>query len=974
MKITPEQIARLQYLLQSGADADFFFSSIQSADWLPALLENGYFASPPKAERGGDWVRYPAWPQSRYLARVAAQNPKIATDAALRIPVTDNASVNNDILHVALAVPASEAVRLLPRIADWAKEARWRWSGIRDIAAFIVHLAKTNAANARTLLRTLIAFQPDPEAEAKKKLRQPADFFANLEPRNNLSAEEYHELLKIALPEVLARQPFATLKMLATTLAHYLRDKIGRDAPPTNDNSLYWRPSVADHHQNPDHMQITFLVSGIYRGAEDMVRSGALTIDDLFSITRAFRWNIFRRLELHWACSLLPQIKPAKLKALLLDPEFFFNSDFDLEYGQLLKAAFANLAADEKNQVIAWARQGPREEKLKWMRLGPAKEPASPEFVERRIAYWRVSRLIWIKDQLPPEVRTEYEAWLALSSEPEHPGFHVWTGPVEMGSESPITLEKFKAMSLAVQLTFLHDWVPDREAWNGPTREGLAGTLQAAIVADPLPYFERADEFVGFDPDYISAVFRGLGGGLKGKPVVHWGPFWRLTNWVLAQPDPVVAITDEFTNHTGPGRKWRTPRIEIVRMAEALVRGESITITANERKPLWAVIETLAEDPNPTPAEDQTNARGSYDSYTQSLNTVRGEAVHAIFQYMRWVRRLTTGTEPDLKLADLPEARAALERRLDPKIDPSPAIRSVFGANLGWLAFAAEDWMRGQLPAIFPTPGERPLYRAAWETYITVNSASSKLLELLRNEYAHAITHMSDTPEVKSQHEDLRVALGQHLVANYWWGNLEFVRPDDLLVSFYHRAPQEVRSEVMTFIGRSVAQAKGPLPPDIRDRLIKFWEWRLREQRVKKKPQDREELAKFLWWFDSGKFDPAWAAGQMVTALELSHTIEFHSLWIKRLAEIAVEFPLEAITALELTVQFAEEKAKPFWEDEEAMAIFRAVANTDNPEILSRAHRAQDILLRMGKQQYLTVLPVTTPGQSQTTKQAQPTQ
>jgi hypothetical protein len=963
MKVTPEQIARLKDLLQSGADADFFFSSIRSADWVPALLENGYFDSPPKAEHGGDWVRYPAWPQSRYLARVAAQNPMAATEAALRIPATDNASVNDDILHIALAVPADEAVRLLPRIADWAKEARWRWGGIRDIAALIVHLAKADAAGARALLRTLIAFQPDPEAEEKKMLRQPADLFAGLEPRNNLSAEDYHELLKIALPEVLARDPFATLQMLATILNRYLRNKIGREAPPTNDNSLYWRPSVADHHQNPDHRQITFLVSGLYRGAEEMVRSGALTIDDLFSVTRAFCWDIFRRLELHWTCSFLPQIEPAKWKALLLDPDFFFNGEFDLEYGHLLKAAFAKLTAKDQSHVIAWAQQGPREEELKWMRLGPTGEPDSPEFVERRIAYWRVSRLIWIKDQLPPAVRTEYDAWMTVSSEPEHPGFHVWTGPVEMGSKSPTTLKEFKAMPLAAQRTFLRDWIPERSTWNGPTREGLASTLQAAIVADPLPYFEQADEFIGCDPDYISAVFRGLGEGLKGKSVADWAPFWRLANWVLAQPDPVVTIMDELTNHTGPGRKWCTPRIEIARMAEALVRGESIAITARERKFLWVVIETLAEDPNPTPAEDRPDARGDFDPYTQSLNTVRGEAVHAIFHYMRWVRRQAPGTEPDLKLDDLPEARAALERRLAPKIDPSPAIRSVFGANLGWLAFAAEDCVRRRLPAIFPATGQRPLYRAVWETYIMVNPASSKLLELLRSEYARAITHMSKAPEVKSRHEDPRVALGQHLVANYWWGNLEFSRPDDLLVDFYHRAPQAVRSEVMAFIGRSVAQTKEPLPPDIRDRLIKFWEWRLRELRVEKKFQDREELAKFLWWFDSGKFDPAWAARQMVTALELSHATEFHSLWMKRLAEIAAEFPLEAVTALELTLQFAEEKAEPFWEDEEAMAIFKAVANTGDPEILSRALRAQDILLRMGKRQYSTVLPVTKPGQ-----------
>ena len=103
--ITEVQIKNLKSLLQSGADMDFFFSSIKSPEWLPVLLEHGFFDSPPDPVRSGGWVQYPPWPQSRYLARIAAQLPDVAVKVAQHIPHTENIRVNDDIFGVALAVP-----------------------------------------------------------------------------------------------------------------------------------------------------------------------------------------------------------------------------------------------------------------------------------------------------------------------------------------------------------------------------------------------------------------------------------------------------------------------------------------------------------------------------------------------------------------------------------------------------------------------------------------------------------------------------------------------------------------------------------------------------------------------------------------------------------------------------------------------------------------------------------------------------
>jgi hypothetical protein len=175
-------------------------------------------------------------------------------------------------------------------------------------------------------------------------------------------------------------------------------------------------------------------------------------------------------------------------------------------------------------------------------------------------------------------------------------------------------------------------------------------------------------------------------------------------------------------------------------------------------------------------------------------------------------------------LDDVPEAREVLEARLDPQIEPSLAIRSVYGANLTRLTFWADAWLRDHLEQIFQVQGRNERRGIAWETFIRLCRTDSKTLALLQQEYSAAVAAMSQ--EGFAGHRlDARVALGQHLVVNYSQGILDFGKPGDLLETFFTRAPESVRTEVMAFVGRSLAQSNGPIPPEILERLLTLWNW-----------------------------------------------------------------------------------------------------------------------------------------------------
>ena len=101
-------------LMKTRADYEYFFSQLRSASWLPVIVEEGLLKNPPNPIREGDNIRFPAWPESTFLARVAGDLPKVAAAALRQMPDTDNVRVHEDLLATALKLEPSDA-------AKWAK-------------------------------------------------------------------------------------------------------------------------------------------------------------------------------------------------------------------------------------------------------------------------------------------------------------------------------------------------------------------------------------------------------------------------------------------------------------------------------------------------------------------------------------------------------------------------------------------------------------------------------------------------------------------------------------------------------------------------------------------------------------------------------------------------------------------------------------------------------------------------------------
>src|SRR5438128_2505162 len=92
--------------IKQRADYEYFFSRLSSTEWVAPLFEEGLFSKPPAAIAEGDYVRFPFWPESSFLARVANKAPTVAARVLLAIPETDNVRIHQDLVEIALQIGA----------------------------------------------------------------------------------------------------------------------------------------------------------------------------------------------------------------------------------------------------------------------------------------------------------------------------------------------------------------------------------------------------------------------------------------------------------------------------------------------------------------------------------------------------------------------------------------------------------------------------------------------------------------------------------------------------------------------------------------------------------------------------------------------------------------------------------------------------------------------------------------------------
>lgn len=901
---TEEDVQKLLALLARPGKArrDYFFNKLETPGWLGPLCEAGFFANPPEPIRNEeqDTTGFPVWPESRYLARMAKHEPQTVRDIILGILAQpgdiENPRVVEDFVEAALAMPADLA-------ADIARHAKkWRRPYFSLLPEKLAQLMKKLAEGGQHRLaldlgRWLLGLRPDDEA-IQRAQEQGVSLAVEPEAKPYMDVHDYERILKEHFPTVADAVRIDALKLICDLLEESLSiEDIPAGGP---DYSCIWRPAVEDHPQNLGYQLKENLVEAVRDTARQLIETQPDEAKQVLDELESRSFPIFQRIALY-LLSARPEADEERAVERLCDRDVLEDGNMRHEYYLLAQAWFPHLEPPEQQQILGWIEAGPEEEEAatKWDGTRHSQEE-----IDKYRQWWKRDKLALFEGALPAEWESKYKALVAELGEPEHPEF-VSYHEARMGIPSPKLAEELNEMTTAGLVQFLADWqAPKDEVW-GPAPEGLGQELQRAVESTPDRYAQDAEQFKGLPPTYVRNVFGGLITVCRAGDNYPWEPVLELCKWAIEQPEPQQTEAASSRGEADPGWEWTRKAIADL-VSEGLQRDQ---IPFEFRETVWGILEPLSNDANPTPEHEERYGGTNMAPMTLAINTVRGEAIHAVVQYALWCARHLRPDDPALAQGppvwrEIPEVEEVLDHHLEPANDPSAAIRSVYGERLPWLVLLSREWVRTNLDRIFPKgPEYQYLWEAAWGSYVIFNRPYGDVVDIIKGAYRTAVDKLGEQGVGAWRGPGPKKRLAQHLMLLYWRGRLSL--EDSLLGRFFLKGSPEVRAAALAFIGRSLQQMDEAIPLNDPRRLCDLLESRIAAaQQDEDQDGVQEELSNFGWWFASGQLSNKWALQRLLDVLNLTDgVIQFDSAVAERLALLAFEHPSIAVACLAKMVE-----------------------------------------------------------------------
>lgn len=948
---TAEDLTALASLAGRPESRAYFFDHLQNPEWVTALDEVGFFEEPPEPVSADElgYSRFPPWPEGRYLARMAPLVPEAVTSVLIQLPDSQNPVVTRLYLQAAAELPDDQ----LRQVAH--KVHKWIWcpspDNFADEAASVIcqllRARKVNQAvrSAGVLLRFKETPDPVDSLAAGDTLASHSDVVGHL------SDWEYESVVKTILPALVEEAGLKGLKLFACLLDSALWLQRQEDEPDDSDgHSMIWRPAIEDHPQNHDHGIRDVLVSATRDAAVGFAKAGEAEITDALLNLEA-RSVLHRRIALHvLATSSHGTVLASKR---ITDREMFEDHRLRHEYATLVRSRFSGIPAEAQQIYLGWVREGPDLEEDRRQRGELGEPPPSDKEEAAYVGGWQRDRLSFAASHLDGEDAHWYRQLVAEFGEPDQPDFVAYVSSWE-GPESPVSKEEMSSWSAAEIVDRLRTWRPDERPplSRGPSIAGLGRVFKDVAQERVAEFVPLSNEIGSLEPTYVRSFLQALDEALRKGVSICWVEPLRLMHSVVEHPfEPDRGVHDRERD---PGWRWSRGAVPSVLNTGFSHRENRIPLRCRDLA--WRVLERLTKDPDPSPSSEANYGDSNMDLFSRAINSNRGRAIDAVIHYALWCRREleAEGEDPELGFDLMPEVRSVLERHLDPEIDPSPAIRSIYGRWLPWLLLLDEAWVAENLARILPTdPGLAELRAAVWATYIVTCPPYNSVFRSIQAEYAAAVNRVPSGDVVGiPRHRGIDVKLGEHLVTLY----SRDVTPQVMLDRFFQHADDDLAATVMENLGRTLLKTDGEIPTAVGTRIQQLWQRRL--DTISHNPEEhRRESQAFAMTFAAAKLAEEWELTSLSRAIPAGSSSLFHGLLVmERLAQLAANRPLAATRlTLELLCHTDNEWRYLHWR-EEVQAVLVATADSGIPEVADIRQEIVDRYLKRGEYEFRELL------------------
>lgn len=751
-KPTPELVTRaiagMPYLEQQR----YFFERLENPEWIEPLRKAKFFSTVPTETREGNVVTFYRWPASRYLSRMAGLKPDLVAEIMSDFPETGNPFVMEDLLVAARAMPAPAAARLAESLARSARiNGHIGMDSAGEVAANLAEAGETKAA--LTVLRSVLDVIPDP----RPVTTSPSGRVYRHDARTAIRSFDYARILRQSGERLVHSLGVDYLSLLSKKLVLALAQEYPQYkklARPVEDYSYIWRAHLdgRDMHEEAKHL----LISGVLQATESLIADGRW--QEAQQILEKQPFAVFERIQL-FLLAKHPELDIELATKKLADATLFHEFGLRQEYNQLARTVFPNLSAQQQNAVLALIDGGLERERMVKRRL-------SDQEIEQTVRQWTLERYEPIRQSLSRERQEQVEALereFGVARRYENPV--VRGGAMALGGKSPADSADLQVMSVDEVLNYLRTWSPNRSEPFGPSYQGLARELTAAIEASPARFVERLEEFKALPSTYLRAALQGFREATKRDVALAWPALLELAEWICERPAVILQQSRDDDWH-GHDADWLPSRFAIVDMLEDGIKKGILPV---ELDPLaWRIIDTLSDDEAECLSYEEPDSLEK-DVWSYSLNTLRPRAVRLALNYIerRFLRLKTEGKSID----DVPDILAYLDKHLNPAVEKCLSVRLIYGEKFPFLHAVAPHWATRAYEEIFPIEVELlPLRDVAWGAYLAANPAYSDLFPLLESRYRDAIqisdaarqqgkSHITDQPSAMLAH---------HLIQLFW--------------------------------------------------------------------------------------------------------------------------------------------------------------------------------------------------------------
>lgn len=816
--------------------------------------------------------------------------------------------------------------------------------------------------------------QPDPQYEDKVKEEEKykeSEFFLPYYPEPQVKCDrwEYEQILKKNIPSLVMAGGIPAFEWLCKLLSTAIRLSRRHDEDPekpVRDYSYIWRPAIEEHEQNHKHDIKDALIDVVRDAAEQMIdrnQKNLILIGKILDNKESLPWPIFRRTAMH-IMRVNKNATKSMISRYLAKKRYLTYPEYRHEYHLLAEAKFGMLSPKEQSSVLNWAMQGEvgrKKRLIEWYQENRQRDP-SPEEIEDGVKSWLVEELAPFKQYLRGNLKKRYEDAVMSKGEADHPEFPSystsWVGPT-----SPKTSKELSEWSVQALLDYLRTWQPSGESMSD-SRDGLADAIANAVGEKPEKYAGHCDQFYQLHPQlhpkYIRGFIEGFHGAARNNKYFPWAPVLSLSEWVVSQDREFS--TEIIAQEIGDGREetsWAWTRKRIANLIEAGLKKTEFEIPFRFRTKVWAINEELTIDPEP-----KSDEKIFIDPATNSINTVRGQAMHTAMHYVLWVKRhIGEQVEGEdrtiLNFGAMPEVSRLLRDRLDHRKEKTLTVHSVYAKWFPWLVAWDKEWAKRYKHKVFPgRPSLQEYWKTAWGTYIIYNRPYDNVFRILKRDYRKALRRLETIKVELAGASSVDESLAEHLMTFYWRGLIKR-RSDGLINQFFDIACSDLRGHAIGFIGESIAHTDASIHSEIMQRFYDLWSWRLKTAvRADGHSWYKSELMAFGKWFGTQKLRPIeWALEQLLLVLKLVGRIDADEATVKYLSILANEYPMKVIECFRLMV-LNEPDGYTMWlwkkHGKRLLSTIIAGANQDaRDHAIDLVHR----LVAMGHMEFRELLP-----------------